>query len=254
MYILYLDDAGTVENRMERHFVLAGQAIFERQAHWLQIGLDRIAARTGHENPDTLELHGNEILGARKGSFWRHYRDRPGKRQVILDALDVGKGLQGVNPMFGIVAEKSVLSPEDPVAFAFEQICARFDAFLTRQYHQGNPQRGLVILDRNKKQSGETRLQAMATDFRRLGHTWGVVRNLADVPLFADSRATRGLQLADLIAYALWRAFEKSDKEFFDRISDSFDAEGGVVHGLLHRHSPMGACDCPYCRTRGSRT
>ena len=70
---------------------------------------------------------------------------------------------------------------------------------------------------------------------------------MADVPLFVDSRATRIIQYADLVAYALWRKFEKGDDEFFDVISDAFDREGGVVHGLHHFKDPQHSCDCPGC-------
>ena len=42
-------------------------------------------------------------------------------------------------------------------------------------------------------------------------HAAGVLpqlRNLADVPLFADSRASRLLQAADLVSYALYRHYD----------------------------------------------
>ena len=83
----------------------------------------------------------------------------------------------------------------------------------------------------------EVRLQSLATEFKTIGHTWGVTRNLADVPLFVDSRATRLIQYADLVAYAMWRKFEKGDDEFFNEIADKFDSEGGVVHGLHHYYN-----------------
>ena len=43
MHLLYLDDAGSVGNPQDKRFVLAGIAVFERQAHWLQTALDRLA-------------------------------------------------------------------------------------------------------------------------------------------------------------------------------------------------------------------
>ena len=49
------------------------------------------------------------------------------------------------------------------------------------------------------------RLQSLAAEFKAVGHSWGVTHNLADVPLFVDSRATRLIQYADLVAYAMWR-------------------------------------------------
>ncbi len=37
----------------------------------------------------------------------------------------------------------------------------------------------------------------MSVAFRTLGTSWGVIRNLADTPLFVDSRASRVIQLVD---------------------------------------------------------
>jgi hypothetical protein len=59
--------------------------------------------------------------------------------------------------------------------------------------------------------------------------------NPAD-PLFLDSKASRLIQLADLLAYTIFRYFEKSDQRFYPIIERRFDAEGGIIHGLyLHR-------------------
>ena len=74
--------------------------------------------------------------------------------------------------------------------------------------------------------------------------------NLADVPFFVDSRATRGIQYADLVSYAIWRKYEENDDEFFDVIAGWFDSEGGVVHGLHHYRNRNDACDCPSCVSR----
>ncbi len=47
-----------------------------------------------------------------------------------------------------------------------------------------------------------------------------------------DSRASRLIQLADLVAYAIARHYERGDSQFYNIIKDRFDREGGVVHGL----------------------
>ena len=46
------------------------------------------------------------------------------------------------------------------------------------------------------------------------------------------SEATRLVQYADMVAYALWRAYEHGDHQFLDLIKDRFDRAGEVVHGL----------------------
>ena len=241
MQLLYLDDAGSVKNRNEKHFILAGIAIFERQVHWLQTELDELAKSTGHPEPDRLEFHGNAISAGR--GWWRRV-PRDERRAVIKQGLLAAQNLVGPWRLFGVVVDKRERSPEDPVEYAFEQLSSRFDLFLKRLYRQGDNQRGLIILD---KASQETRLQTLALEFKNVGHRWGVTHNLVDVPLFVDSRATRIIQYADLVAYAIWRKFEKGDGEFFDVIADSFDSEGGVVHGLHHFKRLDDFCDCPAC-------
>ncbi|MDT8343712.1 MAG: DUF3800 domain-containing protein [Thermohalobaculum sp.] len=248
MYLLYLDDSGSPGNRDERYFVLAGVCIFERQVHWLSRNLDDLAARLGHVEPAKLEFHASEILAGRKGSFWRQYGNVEARRGVLRQGLAAFRSLSNDTCLFGAVIDKASAYPEDPVELAFEEICRRFDHFLRRQFLGGNAQRGLLILDKHKS---ESRLQALAAEFRDAGHRWGVLRNLADVPFFVDSQVTRGIQFADMVAYALRRKFESGDSEFFNVIDDAFDAEGGVVHGLLHKKAPGTLCDCPYCQTRG---
>ena len=43
MYLLYLDDAGSVSNESDRFVALAGIALFERQVHFLDQDLERLA-------------------------------------------------------------------------------------------------------------------------------------------------------------------------------------------------------------------
>ncbi len=45
MYLLYLDESGSVKDASQQYFVLAGVALFERQTHWLAEKLENIAAR-----------------------------------------------------------------------------------------------------------------------------------------------------------------------------------------------------------------
>ncbi len=170
------------------------------------------------------------------------------RRAIIVDGLKSGESFPSTQRrLFGVVVDKAERSPEDPIEYAFEQICNRFDLFLRRLYHQGNPQRGLIVLDRSTK---ETRLQSLASEFRTFGHRWVTMTNLADVPFFVDSRATRCIQYADLVAYAMWRKYERGDSEFVDVIRDRFDSEGGIVHGLHHYRNRDDFCDCPSCFSR----
>jgi Protein of unknown function (DUF3800) len=142
--------------------------------------------------------------------------------------------------------------PANPARFkiAFEQIVSRFDQMLARMYKAKNPQRGIVILDES---AYETSLQRLSQQFGKSGHTWGKLHNIAEVPLFVNSKATRLIQYADLVAHTFRRYIELGDASRFDEIKNSFDAEGGVVHGLLHQ-IPLGdTCPCWACQCKSRR-
>jgi hypothetical protein len=245
MYLLYLDDSGSVRNPADRHIVLAGVAVYERQPHWFSSRLDAIAGRLWPSNPEGLEFRGTDILGGKK--HWRGI-SKEDRTKAYREALtDVGNSLH--THLFGAAVHKAAISPNDPMEYAFEQICNRFDRFLGRLHQAANTQRGLIILDES---SYETSLQGLARNFRTIGHRWGQLYNHADVPFFVDSRATRMIQYADMIAHAVRRYYENGDSTYFNLISRRFDSEGGVIHGLTHFTPAGSGCNCVCCRQRRS--
>lgn len=232
MHLFYVDESGSVADPAQQYFVLAGVAIFERKTHWVEQDLNAIASRFNAVNPNEIELHGSPMRSGRDG--WKTH-PLPDRLEAIKDALRVGIAShhpRGVR-LFGAVVKKSALSGADPVIHAFEQIASRFDMYLRRLYTKHkDPQRGIMVFD---KSSTEQRIQTLARDFKYVGHSWGTTQNYAEVPLFLDSKASRLIQLADLVAYALFRNYEHADPTFFDIIQHCFDAEGGVTHGLYLR-------------------
>jgi hypothetical protein len=74
---------------------------------------------------------------------------------------------------------------------------------------------------------------------------------MADVPLFVDSRACRVIQLADHIAYSVFRYYEADDASYVKPILRKFFAEpGGKIHGLMHKQTYDLGCLCPACMSR----
>jgi len=240
MHLLYLDDSGAVSNPADTHVILAGLAVFERKPHWLSNQLERLAQEIWPDSPHTLEFRGNAIFCGR--GKWRGV-----DRQQRVDAYKTALGYLANSydvRLFGAAVHKGTISPDDPMEFAFEQMANRFDRFLGRLHRQGDTQRGLIVLDES---SYETSLQILAREFRMLGHRWGQLYNMAEVPLFVNSLATRMIQYADLVAYAVGRYYQKGDSTFFDLIAHKFDTAGGVLHGLTH-YAPGGQqCQCFAC-------
>lgn len=230
MHLLYLDESGSLSDPNQKYFILAGLSIFERQGYWLSQELDGIAARFNPAEPQSIELHGSPMLQGREEWKAFTYSSRQG---AMNDALAMFAKSHPSNRLFAAVISKSKCYPRDPIEYAFEQVCSRFDQYLMRLHRQRDTQRGVIICDRTTVQN-EKGLQSLIANFREVGHRWGILRNLSEVPLFIDSRASRLIQLADLIAYALSRHFERNDSRLYNLIVDRFDESEGRKHGLYH--------------------
>jgi hypothetical protein len=76
------------------------------------------------------------------------------------------------------------------------------------------------------------------------------LHNLQEVPLFVDSKASRLIQLADHVSYAVFRRYVAGDLNYFSVIEKHFDAEGSKIHGLVHKQFYSDACTCPACLSR----
>ena len=106
---------------------------------------------------------------------------------------------------------------------------------------------GWIILDRTTR---ETSLQKLSREFRKVGTKWGSPKNIADTPFFVDSRASRLVQIADHVAYSVFRRYNSGEAQYFDIIAHRFDTVDNVIHGLVHKHAERNACTCPACLSR----
>ncbi|GGC06559.1 DUF3800 domain-containing protein [Dyadobacter sediminis] len=229
MHLLYADESGNTGDAAQTYFVLAGISLFERQGYWLANQLDNLAREINPADPSSIEFHGSPMFGGK--GIWRKHM-KADRCRIIREALKIFAYSHQSNRIFACVVDKTKISPNDPVEFSFEQLASRFDHYLSRLHKENNAQRGIIIFD---KSTYETTIQGLATDFRTIGHKWGVLRNLSEVPLFLDSKASRLIQLADLIAYSIFRQYEHGDDDFFSIFHDRFDEVGGVKHGLCER-------------------
>lgn len=152
--------------------------------------------------------------------------------------------------IFGCAVHKNSFPRQDPVKLAFEDLSSRFNMFLEHHSDSSEKSRGIIVID---KSSYELGLQNLTVEIRRNGNRWGSqLRSLCEVPLFVDSKASRIIQLADHIAYALFRRYSQDDINYYNCIEDRFDQYEGVIQGLVHKQHYTNSCTCPACLTRKS--
>jgi hypothetical protein len=250
MYLLYLDDSGSTLNVNEKHFVLGGICVKEDKNYFINQRLNTLAESINKDDPDSIEFHASRISAGRDEP-WSQIKDNTKRYKIIKDVLGVLNQEPKNLCIFACAIHKDSFKGQDCVKLAFEDLCSRFNMFLDRIfYNKHESHRGIIIFD---KSSHEASLQGLATDFKRAGTHWGsTLPNLQEVPLFVDSKASRLIQLADHVAYAVFRRYEYMDLHYFNVIERHFDTEGPKIHGLVHKQFYSESCTCPACLSRRS--
>ena len=160
MYLLYLDGSGSVKNPTERHFVLAGVAVFERQIYHLISKFDSFVTSLNLGDAHRVELHASVMANGSKAPWKGIVRKE--RLRVIESGLKMLDDAHKSVRTFAVVVDKRALEG-DPVEYAFEEICNRFDLFLSRLWrNEGEKQRGLVVMDDSRY---EQALQGLAQQF-----------------------------------------------------------------------------------------
>jgi len=245
MHLLYLDESGTDGGD---YFVLAGVSVFERDTFFFNRDFNALQREhlPGHREP--VELHAT-MIRARRQPPWNDLS--VAEAHALLDAgYDVIARGRGV--LFGVAIERAALREEDgdEYSYAFESIARRFDGYLTRLYRQDNDrQKGLIVV---AESNFRRRIEVLAKELLREGTRWGVLSDLAEIPLFTLARNSRLLQVADFCANAVKGRYEGGFTRQFDKIVPRFDCDPGTgqLHGLFHYTRNHATCFCPACLTR----
>jgi hypothetical protein len=269
MYLLFVDESGTHPG--QHPFVLGGIAIHENDAATLQKRIDDVVVKNLGRIPpnlDEYEIHASEMRNAKKPkidkgqktSIWANV-PRSTRTAILEEAYEAVANFSPADRdlpavLFGVAVERNFhpdWSPFERERWAYEVLLGKFDVMLkSLRNNKRLPNRGLVIHDR--RVVAERDIQTWVAEWRVTAERIGQLQNLADVPLFGDSRATRLLQIADLVSYAVFRNYNRQSpsSHYFSMIWDSFHKERTTTHGCVH-FTPsfgQGACTCAPCAER----
>ena len=253
MYIIYLDESGDSNgwNNNQDHFVLGGIAVHESQIRRISDALDEVQSKFFPDISVPIKFHATDINYRGNGRFRRDLTDS--QRRDLLDAVyDVIAGIEYPNAALFATALHitAVRNSDQALRDTFEDVVQRVNTFLVRMNRSGNPQKGLLIIDRAT--STESKYLTLISEFRKSGTQYGYLENIVDIPYFSQSSHTRLLQIADFCAYAVFQYYERDDEQFMDKILHRFDRrtpDFTGVDGLNHITSRR--CDCRVCSRRG---
>jgi hypothetical protein len=251
--LLYIDESGSDEpanscSNTSQYFVLGGVAAFEKVPYYISSEIDEVQKEFfPNTGPGSVEFRASAIWNG-NGEPWNSI-GRPDRRK-LLDRVYEAIASREDLVLFGIAMHKFSFPLVHPIQRVCEEMGGHFDKYLEYleiERPQHGKQRGLMIYDQSKH---EKTVQALMTQYRTTGASFGRVKRLAEVPLFTDSKMTRMLQLADFVAYAIFRNYESADVRFLNIIMKRFYQDAGRLHGLCHLISNYQECYCAACLTR----
>jgi hypothetical protein len=268
MYVLALDESGT--HWGAEVLIIAGIAAHEADVRPLERALHAVLTKhlgglglDAHKH----ELHAKELKtptrakpatanhGPTKDSEWLTV-DPAVRLAVLTGAYATIASHVPADPafpirLFGAVVDRRHKQFLTARQYAYDHVLHRFDEMLLRvNKEQPTVQRGIVIHDANSEQ--ERSVQDMAHIWARTGPG---LRNLVQVPIFTDSRASRLVQASDFVSWALWRYYSNTppDDAYASCLWPLVDTNAkNELSGVIHLTPDYGhkGCSCPPCTSR----
>jgi len=246
MFLLYLDDSGSTKNADEQYLVLGGVCVSEHQVNDLTHAMERLALKYDAADPDSVEFHGSVIFTG-KQKPWDSLKRKEERIEVLKEVLGIFNAAASPACALGCAVHKDSFAGQDPMELAFTELCGWFDRFLkARHQATGVDEKGIIFLDES---THETSLRRIAREFRRNGPTTDNGRYIVDGPHFVKSHTTRSVQIADHVAYAVFRYFHAADSSYLNVVLNRFQSDGQVMEGLRHLLANKADCTCPACLT-----
>lgn len=267
MYFVYVDESGTRDPRDTRHvYALVGVALyangwfgFEHHINSIKLRLaDRVWKRLGTRlNLCDCEVKSNCIRIPTERA--RHPFLAALTEEELLELVDAYYAQLQYHAMrvFAVVVDKRFLrdymDQEKLHRKAYELLIERVQWFMKKEHAR---HRALMVLDDTSRQMN-TSLAMKHSYFQREGTSSGArIGHIVELPMFVASELSNGVQLADLCAYNVYRAFTDEDLtySFFERMAGNLyrarDRLEPQVEGLkvFPDDSPLVALAQDWCR------
>ena len=247
MHFLFLDESGSIPPRRRikpPYFIIGGVIIPDTQ--WMRIAnkLQEIKDHFGihgevkwryfYVNPDPSKVPAENTL--------QHLDedDRESVRTQIYDLINSYKSVKALSVVTDVAKAYNMCSTKSDIYhFTYKPITERFQYFLqdlTRD--SGGRAYGLVVCD-HRGPGDDRQLQEL---HQRLLNSGGSGTsnyiNLIEGLFLAPSHWSVGIQLADMVAGAVYRKYVNNDDRFFSQIESSFRSNpktGSIMgYGLVH--------------------
>lgn len=253
MYFFYLDEsgsrdpsAGTPENPKDHIYVLLAVGMYERQWRPFEREISglklALADRLRQNGIGPFDLADCEVK-----SNWLRNPSARQKSSAFLNALSP-EDIQRLTDVYfdqvarrnavvmASVIDKRRLYPGTTATAlhqrAYEFLLERIQNYIGREHPRHN---ALIVMDDTDKDLNRA-IAMRHAGFLRSGNWNMEFRNVVEYPFFTRSELSNGVQLADQLAYDVYRAFRYEDMQypyFVDLLPHFYQSrDGATLHGL----------------------
>ena len=241
MYFFYFDESGsrdpspgTAEKPKDHLYVLLAVGMYEGQWRPFESEISGLKLLLA----DHLERDGKgsfELADCEVKSNWVRMRTEREKRSPFLHALNQDDLTDLTEAYFCQVAKRNMVIMSSVIdkrylnssvthetlhTTAYEFLLERIQHYM-REYHPKH--RALIVMDDTSRQLN--RVVAMRhASFQRVGNQNMKFPAIVEYPFFTRSELSNGVQLADLLAYNVYRVFKNEDFSYpyFRRVLPNF--------------------------------
>lgn len=246
MYLLYSDESGEITNPADRVLVVAGIAVHEDAIRPLAGAVNETTNRyIGQERGRGIEIHGSPMRGGR--GEWKGIgrAKRQGLMAALLDQIDQWQHENSGTTIQTFAAVVDRDHSQSPIETAYGEFLFAFDRYLRTGRRQGQPHNGVLVTDRGKyERTLRAWVEVARARYRRPRQDERRLYALVETPFFVDSRSTRLMQLADLVSFSFFRAYNSDDWTLAERLLPSMRT--AAEKRLIHLTGDA-SCRCPAC-------
>jgi hypothetical protein len=246
MYLMFIDESGTPpkpEKNNVKYFVIAGIIIPEES--WISVrdALMGMKIRRGIRGEIKWRYFSPDNDDAKNPMRKLGHAEKNEIRFEVYKIISTVGNLTSIAAVCSTEAAYAITSvntQEDIYHLTYKVISERFQYFLQDKKVNGKTQMGLMVSDhRGSKDDKRLRAHHQMLLHSRGGFT-STYRNLIESLFLQPSDQSIGIQLADMVAGAIWRAYERKDPQYASAIKSTFrtDSTGTKINGYGIVHVP----------------
>lgn len=246
MHMLFMDESGTPARpgqKLPKYFVVGG--IIIPMATWqsLRDGVQGLKIRLKLRGEIKWRYFSPTNDDAHNPMRQLAYEDRNAVRDELYQLICAHRSVKTLACVVSCTAAyrmASVNSPQDIYHLAYKGATERFQYHLQDMSREiGTKQLGIVVSDHRGRDDDKVLRGVHQKLLHSKGEFISSYDNLVEGLFLTPSHHSVGIQLADLVAGAVWRKYERDDGRFFDALVPSLrTGQNGAIDGYGIIKSP----------------